>query len=82
MKILFFVCLLACVAFAKPSPTQLKGYIKTQSGFIVGGVAAVSGDAPHQVSLQHYSHFCGELLKLCVLHNTHLTYSFRWFYHF
>lgn len=33
---------------------------------------ARDGDAPHQVSLQRTSHFCGEQLKLfCVLPKSH-----------
>ena len=68
MKTLLFLCFLVSVAFAKPPTIQFKSNTKSQNGFIVGGAKAVNGDAPHQVSLQHTSHFCGKLLKFGALH--------------
>lgn len=62
MKFLIpFLCVAIVGALAGPlNKTPLEIFNPwANEGFIVGGVAAVDGDSPTQVSLQRTSHFCG-----------------------
>lgn len=71
MRFLVALCLIS-VALASPLGAGLKPFhpmhrlglnfshgLRKSDGYIVGGVAATDGQAPHQVSLQMSSHFCG-----------------------
>nr|WCD24721.1 Tyr p 3 allergen [Tyrophagus putrescentiae] len=62
MKFLLFACFLASAVFAKPPSVQqgIQSNTKSINAFIVGGEAAVDGDAPHQISFEIKGlSFCG-----------------------